>query len=75
MDGWRVHHFAIYASKNGEHTHGAQIALRVDDLDVAHAVASDAGARVIHEPQSQPWGHSARYFDIDDNVVELTQQF
>jgi predicted enzyme related to lactoylglutathione lyase len=66
-------HFALYESKNGEITHGAQIAFRVANLDVAHARAVKAGARTIHEPKAQPWGLSARYFDLDNNVVELTQ--
>jgi predicted enzyme related to lactoylglutathione lyase len=67
-------HFALYASKDGTATHGAQVSLRVPDLDIAHARAVAAAARVIHEPKAQPWGRSARYFDFDDNVVELTQQ-
>jgi predicted enzyme related to lactoylglutathione lyase len=66
-------HFALYASKDGEVTRGAQIAFRVDDLDVAHRRAVAAGAEVVHEPESQPWGSSARYRDLDGNVVELTQ--
>jgi predicted enzyme related to lactoylglutathione lyase len=67
-------HFALYATKDGTATRGAQVSLRVADLDVAHARAVAAGARVIHEPKAQPWGRSARYLDVDDNVVELTQQ-
>jgi predicted enzyme related to lactoylglutathione lyase len=67
-------HFALYASKDGEFTNGAQIAFRVADLDAAHAGAMTAGAEVIHGPKSQPWGRSARYRDFDGNVIELTQQ-
>lgn len=66
-------HFALYATKDGEATTRAQIAFRVADLDAAHARAVAAGARVIHEPKTQPWGRSARYYDFDDNVIELTQ--
>jgi predicted enzyme related to lactoylglutathione lyase len=66
-------HFALYASKDGEATRGAQIAFRVGDLDAAHRRAVAAGAEVLHEPKSQPWGSSARYRDLDGNVVELTQ--
>ena len=66
-------HFALYATKDGEASMRAQIAFRVDDLDVAHAHAVAAGAQVIHEPKPQPWGRSARYYDLDDNVIELTQ--
>ena len=66
-------HFALYATKDGEATNRAQIAFRVTDLDAAHARAVAAGARVAHEPKPQPWGRSARYYDFDDNVIELTQ--
>jgi predicted enzyme related to lactoylglutathione lyase len=67
-------HFALYASKDGTATRGAQIGFRVADLDGAHERAVAAGARTIHEPKAQPWGRSARYYDVDDNVVELTEQ-
>jgi predicted enzyme related to lactoylglutathione lyase len=66
-------HFALYASKDGSATHGAQVSFRVGDLDAAHEQAVRAGARIIHEPKDQPWGRSARYYDFDDNVIELTQ--
>ena len=65
-------HFALYESK-GEHTSGAQVSFRVDDIDLAHDRAIAAGAVVLHEPRDEPWGRSARYRDLDDNVVELTQ--
>ena len=67
-------HFALYASKDGAATAGAQVAFRVDDLAVAHARATAAGAEVVHPPRAQPWGHSARYRDFDGNVIELTQR-
>ena len=67
-------HFALYEANNGQATHGAQISFRVLNLDRAHTRAVRAGARIIHEPKPQPWGLSARYFDFDDNVIELTQQ-
>jgi predicted enzyme related to lactoylglutathione lyase len=66
-------HFALYESKDGSTTTGAQIAFRVDDIDAAHRRAVDAGAEVIHDPKPQPWGTSARYRDYDGNVIELTQ--
>jgi predicted enzyme related to lactoylglutathione lyase len=66
-------HFALYASKDGEVTNGAQIAFRVPDLDAAHLRAVAGGAEVIHEPKPQMWGRSARYRDFDGNVIELTQ--
>ena len=67
-------HFALYASKDGHVTRGAQSAFRVADLEAAHTRAASAGAEVIHGPKSQPWGRSARYRDFDGNVIELTEQ-
>ena len=66
-------HFALYASKDGSATHGAQVSFRVGDLDAAHERAVAAGARAVHGPKDQPWGRSARDYDFDDNVIELTQ--
>jgi predicted enzyme related to lactoylglutathione lyase len=66
-------HFALYASKDGSVTTGAQVGFAVDDLEAAHARAVAAGAEVIHGPKSQPWGRSARYRDPDGNVIEVTQ--
>jgi predicted enzyme related to lactoylglutathione lyase len=66
-------HFALYASKDGSVTTGAQIGFRVDDLDAAHARAVAAGIDVIHPPKPQPWGRSARYRDPDGNVIEVTR--
>ena len=65
-------HFALYES-NGEHTSGAQVSFRVDDLDRTHTAAIAAGAEVLHEPRLEPWGRSARYRDFDGNTVELTE--
>jgi predicted enzyme related to lactoylglutathione lyase len=65
-------HFALYPAK-GQPTTGAQISLGVDDIDRAHDRAVKAGADVLHEPRTEPWGRSGRYQDFDGNVVELTQ--
>jgi predicted enzyme related to lactoylglutathione lyase len=67
-------HFALYASRDGSVTKSSQIAFEVDDLDAAHDQAVGAGAEVLHDPKSQPWGRSARYRDPDGNVVELTER-
>jgi predicted enzyme related to lactoylglutathione lyase len=67
-------HFALYASKDGTATTRVQVAFQVDDLSDAHGRATAAGAEVLHEPKSQPWGRSARYRDFDGNVIELTQR-
>ena len=67
-------HFALYVSKGGSVTRSSQIGFEVDDLDAAHVRAVGAGAEVVHDPKSQPWGRSSRYRDPDGNVVELTQR-
>jgi predicted enzyme related to lactoylglutathione lyase len=67
-------HFALYETKDGSTSTRSQIGFAVDDLDDAHARAVGAGAEVLHEPKPQPWGRSARYRDLDGNVIELTQQ-
>jgi catechol 2,3-dioxygenase-like lactoylglutathione lyase family enzyme len=66
-------HFALYASKDGRATSGAQVGFRVRDLDAAHDRATAAGAVAEHPPKPQPWGRSARYRDFDGNVIELTE--
>ena len=65
-------HFALYPAKT-EPTRGVQISLGVEDIEEAHARAVAGGARVLHEPRSEPWGRSGRYEDLDGNVIELTQ--
>ena len=67
-------HFAIYESKDGTATHRAQVAFDVEDLDVAHAPAVAAGAKVLHAPGPSPGGPSARYEDHDGNTIELTHR-
>jgi predicted enzyme related to lactoylglutathione lyase len=66
-------HFALYQSKDGTVTRGAQVAFRVGNLDAAHQRAVNAGAEVVHLPKLQPWGRSGRYRDLEGNIVELTQ--
>jgi predicted enzyme related to lactoylglutathione lyase len=66
-------HFALYETKDGAPTTGAQIAFRVADIETAHQRALDVGVEVLHGPKPQPWGTSARYRDDDGNIIELTQ--
>ena len=68
-----VLHFALYQTKDGSTTSGAQVAFRVTDVADAHERAKAAGAEVVHGPEPQLWGTSARYRDGDGNVIELTQ--
>jgi len=70
---WEFIHFALYETKDGTHTTGGQVAFRVQDLDESHRQALNAGAEVVHPPKDQPCGRSARYSDLDGNIIELTQ--
>jgi predicted enzyme related to lactoylglutathione lyase len=72
MDRWCVFTLALYPAKDGATT-GVQISLSVDDIEAAHDRAIRAGASVLHEPRTEPWGRSGRYCDFDGNVIELTQ--
>ncbi|MFI4936472.1 MAG: VOC family protein [Caulobacterales bacterium] len=65
-------HFALYAAKEAP-TRAAQIGFQVEDLAAMHARLIAAGVEAAHGPRQQPWGLSARYYDPDRNVVELTQ--
>jgi predicted enzyme related to lactoylglutathione lyase len=66
-------HFALFPARDGAPTRNAQLSFGVADIDAAHAKAVAAGAEVLHEPKPQPWGISARYRDLDGNLIELTQ--
>jgi catechol 2,3-dioxygenase-like lactoylglutathione lyase family enzyme len=66
-------HFALYETKDGTFTSGAQVAFHVADVWAAHQRAVDAGVEVIHGPKAQPWGTSSRYRDDDGNIIELAQ--
>ncbi len=66
-------HFALYPAGDGEPSSNTQIAFAVQDLELSHRQALDAGAGLVHGPRDESWGRSARYRDPDGNVVELTQ--
>jgi predicted enzyme related to lactoylglutathione lyase len=66
-------HFALYGAKQ-EPTARVQLTFAVENIDEAHAAAVRAGARVVHQPRSEPWGRSGRYQDLDGNIVELTER-
>lgn len=67
-------HFALFPAMPGEETRRVELAFYVDDLDVAHAKATAAGADVVSMPREEPWGRTAGYRDPDGNVVGLTQR-
>jgi predicted enzyme related to lactoylglutathione lyase len=66
-------HFALYPAKE-QPTSRIQLTFAVDDIGEAHAAAVAAGARVVHEPRTEPWGRSGRYEDFDGNIIELTER-
>ena len=68
-------HFALYQAKSpGQTTRLAQIGLTCADVYSAHDVAVKYGVKVVHSPRQEPWGITARYEDLDGNIVSLTQQ-
>jgi predicted enzyme related to lactoylglutathione lyase len=67
-------HFALYQAKApGQTTRLAQIGLTCADVYSQHDVAVKYGVKVIHAPRQEPWGITARYEDLDGNVISLTQ--
>jgi predicted enzyme related to lactoylglutathione lyase len=67
-------HFALYQAKaSGQATRLAQIGLMCADVYSLHDVAVKAGVKVVHPPRQEPWGITARYEDLDGNIVSLTQ--
>jgi predicted enzyme related to lactoylglutathione lyase len=64
--------FTIYAAGPGEATRSS-FGFTVADLDAVHARLEASGAKVVHAPQTRPWGRSATYEDADGNTVSLTQ--
>lgn len=67
-------HFALFPGTPGDETRRVELAFYVDDLDIAHAQATAAGAKVASTPRDEPWGRTASYRDPDGNVVALTQR-
>ncbi len=53
-------HFALYPAGDGEPSSNTQIAFAVQDLDVSHRQALDAGADLVHGPRDESWGRSTR---------------
>lgn len=67
-------HFALFPTRPPIRrvTSGAEIGLLVDSLPEIHERLVEAGAEVLHEPRTEPWGVTARYLDPDGNVVGIT---
>src|SRR5262245_24556499 len=68
-------HFSLYQAKApGQTTHLAQIGLTCADVYSLHDVAVKAGVKLVHPPRQEPWGITARYEDLDGNIVSVTQE-
>jgi lactoylglutathione lyase len=51
-----------------------EIGFKVDDCDAAFAELVRAGASVVTEPTTRPWGQRTAYLrDPDGNLVEIAQ--
>ena len=67
-------HFALYQAKAPDQTTRlAQIGLTCADVYSLHDIAVKYGVKVVHPPRQEPWGITARYEDLDGNIVSLTQ--
>jgi uncharacterized glyoxalase superfamily protein PhnB len=71
-------HIAIFESKPGDALKrgfggATQFGLQVDSVDETFQIAIKAGAKVIIEPQSAPWGKRAIIEDPDGRPLELNQ--
>ncbi|MGH8973778.1 MAG: VOC family protein [Acidimicrobiia bacterium] len=64
--------FSIFPARPGEVTR-ASLGFRVPDLDAVHRRLESAGAKVVHPPETRPWGRAATYQDADGNIVSLTE--
>ncbi len=69
-------HFALFPARPPERpvTTGAQVGFIVGDPDALHSKAVAAGVRVVHPPRAEPWGRTARYYDPDANVINITSR-
>jgi predicted enzyme related to lactoylglutathione lyase len=63
---------SIFPARPGEATRSS-LGFSVPDLDAAHRRLESAGTKVVHAPETRPWGRSATYQDADGNMVSLTQ--
>jgi predicted enzyme related to lactoylglutathione lyase len=66
-------YFALFPAGPEDATRRAEVGFSVQDLDVTHRAAEQAGAAVVVAPRQRPWGRTASYLDPDGNVVSLTE--
>ena len=69
-------HFALFPARPPERpvSTGAQIGFIVRDVEALHSKAVAGGVRVVHPPRSEPWGRTARYYDPDANIINITSR-
>jgi catechol 2,3-dioxygenase-like lactoylglutathione lyase family enzyme len=68
--GIREHGLDIHLDERGR---GAEIVLWTDDVDAAHTLAVEAGARSLQEPHDVRALRVAYVLDPDDNPLEFVQ--
>ena len=57
------------------HAPGFELGFKVDDVDVAYAEVTAAGAEPVTPPTDRPWGQRTAYVrDPDGHLVELVTQ-
>ncbi|GAA3046643.1 hypothetical protein GCM10010528_27230 [Gordonia defluvii] len=62
------------ASRAGSAGEGLLLAFVVDDVDVAFATMASAGASVVTEPETEPWGERyCQFSDPNGIIVQLVQ--
>ncbi len=68
-------HFALFPVRQGRQvTSGAEVGFSVDDVDAKHERLVATGVEVVHEPKTWKGLRTARYRDLDGNVVSFTQR-
>jgi uncharacterized protein len=69
-----AHTVGRQARRAGEELTGAELYLRVDDLDEAEAALARAGAQRVSARAHRSWGDEAAYYvDPDGHVVAVSQ--
>jgi catechol 2,3-dioxygenase-like lactoylglutathione lyase family enzyme len=68
-------HFALFpVRQGGKVTSGAEVGFSVDDVDAKHELLVARGVMVVHQPKTWKGLRTARYRDLDGNVVSFTQR-
>jgi uncharacterized glyoxalase superfamily protein PhnB len=57
------------AHRAGSSGEGLLLAFVVDDIDAAFAAVRDAGAKVVTEPETEPWGERFCQFEDPNGII------